>query len=44
MTQFTHNGVYYRTDNTADFNVLYVLSGGVNGTSLDLDAVFIYKK
>ncbi len=44
MTEFTNNGVYYRNDNTADFNVLYVLSGGVNGTSLDLDAVFIYKK
>lgn len=38
------NGLLFSNNNTADKNALWVLSGGVAGTTLDLDAVFFYKK
>ncbi len=43
MTTFKANGLLYTTGMTGK-NVLMFLAGGVPGTTLDLDAVFIYKK
>ncbi len=43
MTTLVQKGLLYSTG-MGNKNVLYVLSGGVTGTSLELDAVFIYKK
>jgi len=43
MSTLKNNGLLYSTGMT-DKNVLWFLAGGVAGTTLDLDAVFIYKK
>jgi hypothetical protein len=43
MTTVKTNGLNYSTGMTSK-NVLAFLAGGVTGTTLDLDAVFIYKK
>lgn len=43
LTTIVQKGLLYSTG-MGSKNVLSVLSGGVTGTSLELDAVFIYKK
>lgn len=43
MTTLVEKGLFYSTG-MGTKNVFLVLSGGVAGTTLDLDAVFIYKK
>jgi hypothetical protein len=43
MSTLKTNGLLYSTG-MVDKNVLWLLAGGVTGTALDLDAVFIYKK
>jgi hypothetical protein len=43
MTTLKNMGLLYSTGMN-EKNVLYVLSGGTTGVSLNLDAVFIYKK
>lgn len=43
MTTFKTNGLLYATGLTAK-NVLWFLAGGVSGATMDMDAVFIYKK
>jgi len=43
MSTLKTNGLLYSTAMGAK-NILWVLAGGVAGTTLDLDAVFIYKK
>lgn len=43
MTQLKALGLLYSTGMGAK-NVLWFLAGGVSGTTLDMDAVFIYKK
>jgi hypothetical protein len=43
MTTFTTNGLLYATGLTGK-NVMWFLAGGVSGATMDLDAVFIYKK
>lgn len=43
MSTLKTMGLLYSTD-MGDKNVMYVLSGPVTGVTLDLDAVFIYKK
>lgn len=43
MSTLKTNGLLYSAGMT-DKNVLWLLAGGVTGTALDLDAVFIYKK
>lgn len=43
MSTLKTNGLLYSTGMT-DKNVLWFLAGGVAGTAIDLDAVFIYKK
>ncbi len=43
MSTLKTNGLLYSTG-MADKNVLWFLAGGVAGTTVDLDAVFIYKK
>lgn len=45
MSYFTKQGLVYSNNNTAGgVNVLTFLSGGVTGTQLQFDALFIYKK
>lgn len=44
MTTLKNNGLLFSSNNTVDKNVFWVLSGGVAGTTIELDAVFIYKK
>lgn len=44
MTVFTEQGFAYNPANEAAANTFILLSGGVEGTPLDYDAVFIYKK
>ncbi len=44
MSVLVNEGLKYRTGNTAALNVFCGLSGGTSGTTLDVDAVFIYKK
>lgn len=43
MTTLRNNGLLYGTGMN-NKNVLWLLAGGVAGTSLELDAVFIYRK
>jgi hypothetical protein len=43
MTTFTTGGLLYSTGLTGK-NVMWFLAGGVSGATMDLDAVFIYKK
>ncbi len=43
MTTLKTNGLLYSVGAT-DKNVLWFLAGGIAGTTIDLDAVFIYKK
>lgn len=43
MTTLVQKGLLYSLG-MGSKNVLYVLSGGVTGTTVELDAVFIYKK
>ncbi len=43
MSTLKTNGLLYSTGMGAK-NILWFLAGGVGGTTLDLDAVFIYKK
>jgi hypothetical protein len=43
MTTFTTNGLLYTTGMTGK-NVMWFLAGGVSGATMDMDAVFIYKK
>lgn len=43
MTTFTNGGLLYSTGLTGK-NVMWFLAGGVSGATMDLDAVFIYKK
>ena len=38
------NGLLYSNSNTEGKNLFWFLSGGTTGVTLDLDAVFIYKK
>ncbi|MFI3303622.1 MAG: Ig-like domain-containing protein [Rikenellaceae bacterium] len=44
MTHFTSQGFAFNPSNTASANVFIMLSGAVDGTPLDYDAVFFYKK
>ena len=44
MKTLVDKGLVYGNNNTAGLNVLGFLSGAVTGTSLQYDAVFIYKK
>ena len=44
MTTFINQGLVYGSNNTAAVNVLVFLSGKVDGTMLQFDACFIYKK
>ncbi len=43
VTKLNDLGIYYNTTFT-DVNVLAFLAGGTSGTTLDMDAVFFYKK
>jgi hypothetical protein len=43
MTAFKTDGLLYSTG-MIDKNVMWFLAGGVSGATMDLDAVFIYKK
>jgi len=44
MSYFTDKGLSYGSNNTEGKNLFWGLSGGLSGTNLQLDAVFIYKK
>lgn len=44
MSTLKTNGLLFSANNTEPKNILWFLSGGVEGTTLELDAVFIYKK
>lgn len=46
MTYFTNKGLLYKTIPTTSTggNILAVLSGGTSGETLDIDALFFYKK
>ncbi len=44
MTTFTDNGFAFNSSHSASANVFIVLSGAVDGDTLDYDAVFFYKK
>lgn len=44
MSVLVNEGLKFRTGNTAALNVFCGLSGGTAGTTLDVDAIFIYKK
>lgn len=44
MSVLVNEGLKYRTGNDKALNVFCVLSGAVAGTTLDMDAIFIYKK
>lgn len=43
MSTLKTNGLLYSTG-MGEKNIIWLLAGGVTGTTLDLDAVFIYKK
>ena len=44
MSAFFNLGLRYPSAVPANANVLYLLSGGVSGTTLNMDAIFVYKK
>ena len=44
MTYLLDQGLVYGSDNREGKNVLWVLSGGIQGTVLQFDAAFIYRK
>ncbi len=44
ISEFTKKGLKYRAGGFSTGNIFLVLSGGVAGTTLDIDGVFIYKK
>jgi len=44
MSAFFNLGLRYPSVVPANANVLYALSGGVSGTTINLDAIFVYKK
>ncbi|NLI72719.1 MAG: Ig domain-containing protein [Bacteroidales bacterium] len=44
MSKLKEQGLLFSAENTEPKNIFWFLSGGVAGSSLELDAVFIYKK
>jgi len=44
MTEFFNKGLRYPSAVPANANVIYFLSGGVSGTTINMDAIFVYKK
>ena len=44
MSEFFNKGLRYPAAVPANSNVVYFLSGGVAGTSIAMDAIFVYKK
>lgn len=44
MTEFFNKGLRYPSVVPANANVIYFLSGGVSGTTINMDAIYVYKK
>lgn len=44
VSYLTNQGLSYTTGNTAALNIFWALSGGVQGTELQIDGIFFYKK
>lgn len=44
MTTLKQMGLSYSTNNIDSKNILWFLSGGVTGVTLEMDAIYIYKK